>query len=46
MIGEKTMKDLRERILIQTINEAKEFVERDLNIFFNKVRKLKKEQEE
>ena len=42
MIGEKTMKDLKGRILAQVDDdEAVEFVEQDLDIFFDEVRKLK-----
>lgn len=41
MIGEKTMKDMKKRILAQVYSSAEEHVERDLNIFFDEIRKLK-----
>ncbi len=43
MIGEKTMKDLKKRILAQTYASFEDLVEQDLELFFDEVRKLKKQ---
>ena len=42
MIGEKTMKDLKRRILNQldVEDDNYKFVEQDLDLFFDEVRKL------
>lgn len=42
MIGEKTMKDLKRRILAQIDFEVIDLVEQDLDLFFEDVRKLKR----
>ncbi len=42
MIGEKTMKDLKKRIVAQVDeDEMVKLIEQDLNIFFDEVRLLK-----
>ena len=42
MIGEKTMKDLKKRLLAQVPEDMEEVVEQDLDMFFDEIRKLKR----